>query len=133
MESKSLFIPEIINKLKEELASGDFEKLPDELEWGMDRNYAYKNILKISRLKAIYGYRLIISPLRDMSLFLNICAGAYDYDWNLLLYWIILKIKSNEGNGFNPLKDIPFNTEVKPYFYDERFMNDVKQVLILAK
>jgi hypothetical protein len=102
--------------------------VPDSPEMFFTEKYIYQlpdnELLVLGKYRVIFGYRLqvgFVDMLNNKCSFIekNICCGSQRADYELLQNRIMEIIGNNPPD--DPLKGIPSESRIKPYFNDPEF------------
>ncbi|MEO6305481.1 MAG: hypothetical protein ABIP51_20125 [Bacteroidia bacterium] len=90
-----------------------------------DFSEAYKiDDIIIGKYRVAFGYRIRAGYIGNMWYELDLCCGAQEKDYKLLLDKVTRKMLSNPiGDRF---KGIPTITRIKPYFNDDEFLEIIE-------
>lgn len=110
----------------------DIVPMPDQPEWGISDIFLINNSIEVYRHKVIYGYRLQARHKDDLSVIVNICCGPGKEQYETVRNLVMLLISNNIAKGKDPFTDVPTHSEIKPWYNDDDFCENIERLTVMV-
>ena len=110
----------------------DVVPMPEQPEWGINDRFLINNSIEVYKHKVIYGYRLQARYKDDLGVIVNICCGPDKERYETVRNLVMLLISNNIAKGKDPFTDVPTHSEIKPWYNDDDFCENIDRLTVLV-